>query len=130
VPPEPGLTASVTEIVTPAITALALGSGDVPVLATPALLAMVERAAVLATADRMAGGQTSVGASVSLEHLAPTPNDATVTATATLESVEGRRLTFGFEVRDPAGLVARGTHRRVVVDLERFMEAAEGRVSG
>jgi predicted thioesterase len=130
VPLEPGLTASVTETVTPAITALALGSGDVPVLATPALLALVERAAVLATADRLPAGQTSVGASVSLEHLAATPLEATVTATATLESVDGRRLTFAFEVRDPGGLVARGTHRRVVVDLERFVEAAEGRVPG
>lgn len=118
------------QTVTPAITALALGSGDVPVLATPALLALVERAAVLATAGRMAGGQTSVGASVSLEHLAATPVDAAVTATATLESVEGRRLTFGFEVRDPGGLVARGTHLRVVVDLQRFVDAAEGRVPG
>jgi fluoroacetyl-CoA thioesterase len=130
VPLEPGLTAGVTQTVTPAVTALAVGSGDVPVLATPALLALVERAAVMATAGRMPDGQTSVGASVSLEHLAATPLDVAVTATATLESVEGRRLTFSFEVRDPSGLVARGTHLRVVVDRARFVQEAESRAPG
>jgi fluoroacetyl-CoA thioesterase len=114
-------------LVTPEMTALAVGSGDVPLLATPAVLALVKRAAVRALAGRLPEGQTSVGASVNLEHLAATPLDARVTATTTLQRVDGRRLTFAFEVSDPAGVVTRGNHVRALVERARFVESAEGR---
>lgn len=126
---EAGLSASIEATVTPEMTALGVGSGDVPVLATPEVLALVERAAERALAGRLPEGQTSVGASVNLEHLAATPLDARVTATATLERVDGRRLTFVFEVSDPAGVVARGNHVRVLVERTRFVESAEGRLA-
>ena len=126
---EPGLSASITETVTQAMTAAAVGSGDVAVLATPIVLALAERAAVAAVAARLPEGRTTVGSSVTLGHVAPTPVGAVVTATARLDGVEGRRLTFWFSVADPAGEVARGTHVRVVVDRAAF-EAAAGHPAG
>lgn len=124
---EPGHQATVEETVTEDMTADRLGSGDVPVLGTPAVLALVEAAAVAAVADGLEPGSTTVGASVDLEHLAPTPVGGTVTATAALAEVEGRRLTFRFEVTDAAGPVARGEHVRVIVDRDRFLGSAGDR---
>ena len=123
----PGRQATVEETVTEDMTAELLGSGDVPVLGTPAILALVEAAAVAAVAEALEAGTTSVGASVELDHLAPTPPGGTVTATAALAEVDGRRLTFRFEVTDAAGPVARGTHVRVVVDRDRFLDSARKR---
>jgi len=124
---EPGRQATVEETVTEDMTAERLGSGDVAVLGTPAVLALVEAASVAAVADQLEPGTTTVGASVELDHLAPTPVGATVTATAALAEVDGRRLTFRFEVTDAAGPVARGEHVRVVVDRGRFLDAARDR---
>jgi fluoroacetyl-CoA thioesterase len=124
---EPGPQATVEETVTEDMTAERLGSGDVAVLGTPAVLALVEAAAVAAVADELEPGTTTVGASVALDHLAPTPVGAMVTATAALAEVEERRLTFRFEVTDAAGPVARGQHVRVVVDRERFLDSATER---
>ncbi|MGH2674293.1 MAG: thioesterase family protein [Actinomycetota bacterium] len=124
---EPGLQATVEETVTDEMTAERLGSGDVPVLGTPAVLALVEAAAVAAVADALELGTASVGASVRLDHVAPTPVGATVTATAALDEVDGRRLRFRFEVTDGAGPVARGEHVRVIVDRDRFLDTARRR---
>jgi fluoroacetyl-CoA thioesterase len=124
---EPGRQATVEETVTESMTARSLGSGDVPVLGTPAVLALVEAAAVAAVADALDAGTTSVGTSVELEHLAPTPVGGVVTATAALARIDGRRLEFRFEVTDRAGPVARGGHVRVIVDRERFVETARDR---
>jgi fluoroacetyl-CoA thioesterase len=124
---EPGLEASVEETVNEAMTAERLGSGDVPVLGTPAILALVEAAAVAAVSGAFAPAQTTVGSSVELEHVAPTPVGASVVCRAELVEVDGRRLRFSFEVSDPAGPVARGRHIRVIVDRERFLATAQGR---
>jgi fluoroacetyl-CoA thioesterase len=99
----------------------------VPVLGTPAILALVESAAVAAVSDSLEPGQTTVGQSVELEHVAPTPVGAAVSASAGLIEIEGRRLRFTFEVTDPAGPVARGSHVRVLVDRERFIQGASSR---
>lgn len=127
---EPGMQATVEETVGADMTAERLGSGDVPVLGTPAILALVEAAAVAAVADGLEAGSTTVGASVGLDHLAPTVVGAAVQATAGLIEVDGRNLRFRFEVTDPAGPVARGTHRRVVVERERFLRKAGTRSDG
>jgi fluoroacetyl-CoA thioesterase len=124
---EPGRRATARETVTDELTAARLGSGDVDVYATPALLALVERAAVDAIADGLAAGWTTVGARVELDHLAPTPLGTTVEASATLTAVDGRRLTFAFEAADPAGTVARGTHLRVLVERAPFEAGARER---
>jgi fluoroacetyl-CoA thioesterase len=124
---EPGLQATVEETVTEEMTAERLGSGDVPVLGTPAVLALVEAAAVAAVADHLEPGATTVGTSVELEHVAATAVGIEVAATAAVREVDGRRLGFGFEVTDPAGPIARGTHQRVLVDRELFLASATDR---
>src|SRR5207248_1568418 len=86
---EPGLEAAVEERVTDELSAVALGSGDVAVLGTPAVLALAERAACAAIAGRLGEGETSVGTWVELSHLAPTPVGGSVTARARLVDVEG-----------------------------------------
>jgi predicted thioesterase len=103
-------------------TAVALRSGDVPVLATPRLIALVEEASILALAAELEPNETSVGMRVQLDHLQPTGVGSTVTAEATLERVEGRRLTFTVTVDDDRGLVAAGKVTRVIVDRGKFLE--------
>jgi len=105
-------------------TAIALGSGEVPVLATPRVVALVEEAAIKALEARLDHNQTSVGMRVQLDHLAPTAVGHKVRAEATLREIEGRRLVFAVSVRDERGLVAAGKVTRVVVDIDRFMDKA------
>jgi fluoroacetyl-CoA thioesterase len=120
-----GLTASITLKVEEGDTALAIGSGDVPVLATPRLVTLLEQASMQALGDRLGPDKTSVGYEVQLAHLSPTPVGSEVTAEATLEGVEGRRLTFRVSVADARGLVAAGRITRVVVVRDRFIERAQ-----
>ncbi|MFL5797734.1 MAG: thioesterase family protein [Actinomycetota bacterium] len=127
---EPGLTGRVSVRVDEPRTARSLGSGDVDVLATPAVVALAEAAASAAVAGRLPEGRTSVGTWVELEHLAPSPPGASVTATATLTGVAGSTLEFDLEVTDEGGVVARGRHRRAVVDRARFLHIAARRAGG
>lgn len=120
----PGLAARVVLTVTDADTAQALGSGDVPVLGTPRVLALAEAATVAATAGRLPAGATTVGTRVELAHLAPTAVGRTVAAEAILSTVDERRLTFTVAVHDGTEVVARGEVSRVVVDRESFMKKA------
>ncbi|MBQ0906992.1 thioesterase family protein [Micromonospora sp. U21] len=124
----PGLTARVELTVTDADTAQAVGSGDVPVLGTPRVLALAEAATVAATATAMPSGSTTVGTRVELEHLAPTVVGRTVRAQALLAAVDGRRLSFEVTVSDGDETVARGRVDRILVDRQRFVERA-GRAS-
>ena len=103
-------------------TAVALRSGDVPVLATPRLIALCEEASLRAVAAAVPDGHTTVGMRVQLDHLVPTAIGNKVTAEATLEKVEGRRLTFTVSASDERGLVAAGKVTRVVVEVDRFLE--------
>jgi fluoroacetyl-CoA thioesterase len=121
----PGLTASVTLVVADADTALALRSGDVPVLGTPRVIALAELASIEAIASDLPPGRTTVGYQVQLAHLTPTSVGGTVVAEATLEQVEGRRLTFRVSVNDARGLVAAGRITRVIVERARFLERAQ-----
>ncbi|MEV1147420.1 hotdog domain-containing protein [Micromonospora sp. NPDC049799] len=120
----PGLTARVELTVTDADTAQAVGSGDVPVLGTPRVLALAEAATVAATATSMPGGSTTVGVRVELEHLAATPVGRRVLASARLVAVDGRRLQFDVTVTDGNQTVARGRVERLLVDRQRFVERA------
>ena len=121
----PGLTASVTLVVAEADTALALaqrrraGARDSPG-------DRARRAGIVeAIASELPEGRTTVGYQVQLAHLTPTPVGGTVIAEATLEQVEGRRLTFRVSVNDARGLVAAGRITRVVVERARFLERAQ-----
>jgi predicted thioesterase len=113
-------TSAVTHTVTDDDTAIALGSGDVPVLATPRLVAWCEEATCAAL--DLDEATTSVGTRIELEHLAASAVGAVVTATATLISRDGRMVRFQVVAHDDNGTVlASGEVRRVVVDRERFL---------
>jgi fluoroacetyl-CoA thioesterase len=119
-----GAEATVEWPVTPAMTARNVGSGEVNVLSTPWVLALVERAAVDAVAPHLPDGATTVGTSVDLTHSAPSVVGRQAHAYVLVESVDGRKIRFSFRVSDEAGEVARGTHVRVIVDRERFERSA------
>ena len=114
-----GRTATREFVVSAADTAESVGSGSLPVLGTPALLAWCE-AATCAALD-LPAGQTSVGTRVSLEHLAPSAVGAGVTVTAAAAYVDGRLVRFTVEARQGDKLVGTGEITRVIVDAERFM---------
>jgi fluoroacetyl-CoA thioesterase len=122
----PGLAARVELTVTDPDTAQAVGSGDVPVLATPRVLALAEAATVAATATRISPGATTVGTRVELDHKAPTAVGHTVVAEARLAKVDGRRLLFEVVVTEGATIVAEGRVERVVVRRQHFLAKAFG----
>ena len=128
-----GLRATVRAVVTEADTATAMGSGDVPVLATPRLLALAEAAACAAVAPQLADGLTTVGTSVSLEHRRASPLGTEVVVEAELTEVDGSRLVFGFIARvdgtDDDVVLGAGTVERVVLDRARFIARARARDS-
>ncbi|HRE00603.1 MAG TPA: hotdog domain-containing protein [Ilumatobacteraceae bacterium] len=119
-----GLRGEVTRVVSDDDTAIAYGSGSVPVLSTPCVVTLCEQAAVAAVADRLPAGVTTVGMRVQVDHLRPTSVGRSITAEAVLRHVEGRRLTFAVSVDDDRGLVAAGKVTRVIVEIERFMDKA------
>jgi predicted thioesterase len=125
---EAGLTASLTAEVTDADTAEALGSGDVPVLGTPRLLALAEAATVAAISSALDPGQTTVGISVSLEHSRASLVGTTVEVRAELADISGRRLRFNFIAYGPGGddapVLGAGTVERVLVDRDSFLARA------
>ncbi|SIQ35344.1 thioesterase family protein [Micromonospora avicenniae] len=126
--PEPGLTPGLTArmelTVTDADTAQAVGSGDVPVLGTPRVLALAEAASVAATAASLPPGMTTVGIRIELDHRAATAVGRTVHAQARLAEVDGRRLLFEVRVTDGTETVADGRVERMLVDRRRFVERA------
>ncbi len=122
VPIRPGLSATVELTVSDSDTAIAFRSGDVPVLATPRVIALLEEAAVVAVQGELEPGCSTVGVRVQIEHISPTAVGGIVTAEAHLEKVEGRRLIFHVSARDERGLIAAGKVTRVLVNIERFLE--------
>jgi predicted thioesterase len=105
-------------------TAVAVGSGDVPVLGTPRMIAWCEAVTVAALADELQPTQTSVGYRIRIDHLSPTPVGMSVDVTAAVDSVDGRQVTFSLDVTDDNGTAATGTITRVVVDRQRFIDRA------
>ena len=98
-----------------------VGSGDLPVFATPMMMALMENAAMLCVADELENGSSTVGGQISSSHLKPTGLGKTVTATAELISAEGRKLKFKVSASDEGGLIAEGEHLRFIIDKEKFM---------
>ncbi|MFG6201706.1 thioesterase family protein [Nonomuraea sp. JJY05] len=117
----PGLRAQLLIMVEMSDTAKKFGSGDVPVLATPRLLALAEAATVQAVEKHLAPGETSVGTRVELDHLAASPLGTHVQIGVELTEVDGRRLVFAFEAHDKHAVVGRGTIERIVVDRAKFL---------
>lgn len=118
---ETGLKFSSSVIVNKDNLAITLGSGDLEVFATPALVALMENAAMKAVADSLPEGSTTVGAMMQTSHVKPSAIGETVTATAVLKEIDGRKLTFEVSASDTKGIVGEGTHIRYIVDREKFM---------
>lgn len=107
---------------TPDHSAAAQGSGDLQVLATPQMVALMENAAMNAAKDLLPEGCTTVGAMISTSHLRPTAIGKTISATATLRNAEGRKLTFDVTASDDRGIIGEGTHVRYIVDTQKFLK--------
>ena len=98
-----------------------LGSGDMDVFATPAMVALMENAAMLAVAAHLPEGSATVGTQMNTSHIKASALGATITASAELTEVEGRKLTFAVKAWDEKGTIGEGVHTRFVVDRERFL---------
>lgn len=112
-------------VVTKALLAISVGSGNVAVYATPMMLALMEGAAAELLARFLDEGETSVGAQIASSHLAPTAEGRTVRAVAQITAAEGRKISFSIRAFDDRGMIGEGTHTRVVVDRRRFEEKVE-----
>ena len=107
--------------VTDAVTAIAIGSGDMPVLATPMMMALMENAAMLAVKDELPEGCTTVGGQIESSHLKPSKVGDKVSATAEVTKVDGKKIEFRVAAHSGDTLLGEGTHLRFIVDKERFM---------
>ncbi|MBQ5898685.1 MAG: thioesterase family protein [Alistipes sp.] len=111
---------SVVEV-TSANSAKTMGSGDMDVFATPSMVALMENAAMMAVASALPEGSATVGTQINTSHIKASPIGATITASAQLTEVEGRKLTFAVKAWDEKGVIGEGVHTRFVVDRERFL---------
>ena len=107
--------------VTDAVTAIAIGSGDMPVLATPMMMALMENAAMLAVKDKLSEGCTTVGGHIESSHLKPSKVGDKVSATAEVTKVDGKKIEFKVAAYSGDTLLGEGTHLRFIVDRERFL---------
>jgi fluoroacetyl-CoA thioesterase len=117
---EPGLTGSAELLVGVEHTAPSIGSGLVPVLATPVMINVIEAAALAAVEHFLPAGHQSLGIHLDVRHFAATPIGMRVRATAELVGIDGRTLTFRVEARDDKEPIGDGSHQRVVVNVARF----------
>ena len=118
---EKGLTFTSKDVVRLENLAKTVGSGDLEVLATPAMAALMENAAMQAVAPELPEGSTTVGSLLEITHSRPSGLGEEVSATATLEEVEGRKLVFKVIAHDSKGVIGEGKHVRYVVDRQKFM---------
>ncbi len=121
---EVGLTREEHGVSDEAHSAKALGSGLLPVLATPAMTALMEQAAAGALEEFLPEGWTSVGISLNIEHTSATPLGMRFHAEAEVTAVEGRKILFAVRAYDEAGEIGRGTHERFAVEAEPFLAKA------
>ena len=107
-------------------TALAMGSGELKVFATPAMVALIEGCCAEAVEDMLDEGMTTVGISVNVQHVAASPIGASILCKSRLTAADGRRLDFEAEVYDNKGLIGKGTHSRFIVNADKFLKKAYG----
>ena len=119
-----GLKAEVTTLVEREDTAKEVGSGDLLVYATPCMAALMEGAACEALADVLNEGQTTVGIELNIQHTAATPVGLEVRAEAEVTAVDGKVITFALTAWDEAGEIGKGTHTRVIVPTQKFLDKA------
>lgn len=123
----PGMTRTQTFTVEARHTASHIGSGDLQVLSTPTMIAFMESTALHLIAEYLEPGFSSVGMRVDVRHLAPTALGQQVRVTATVQSVDGAKIAFLVEAREGEKLVGTGTHRRAVIQVERFLQNLQNR---
>ncbi len=116
-----GIKGTQTETVTAEKTAAVFGSGDLPVYATPAMAALMEKTALLSVADELEDGQSTVGTALQIVHSSASPIGSRITCDSELLEIDRRRLVFSVVAYDDWGEIGRGTHERFVVDAERFL---------
>ena len=116
-----GATATATTIVTEQNTAKTMKSGTLDVFATPAMCALMEEAAQAAVQPELNDGEGTVGISLGISHDSPSPMGNTITATATVTQVDGKKITFSIEASDGTRRIGKGSHERFVIDNEKFM---------
>ena len=108
-------------------TAAHMGSGDLPVFATPCMIALMEEASQSSVAPYLEEGQGTVGTRLSVSHDAATPLGMKVWAESCLTEIDGRRLVFEVRAFDECGLIGQGTHERFIIKKQRFLEKAEAK---
>jgi len=123
----PGLVGECTATVDATNVASAVGSGGIDVFSTPAMVALMENAAIRAVAAVLPPDQTTVGTHLDIRHLAATPVGLEIRARAELREVDGRKLTFTVEAFDSYEKIGEGTHERMVVDPSRLIARAEAK---
>lgn len=124
-----GLKHTITEIVTAEKTAETVGSGLLPVYATPAMIALMEKCASECVAPYIESGKSTVGTMLNVRHISASPIGMQITCTATLTEIDGRKLMFSLSVEDEKGLIGEGTHERFVIDVDRFMAKCQSKLN-
>ena len=119
-----GMKGEVSTLVEREDTAREVGSGDLLVYATPCMVALMEGAACEAIADALSDTQTTVGTALNIEHISATPVGLEVRAEAEVTEVEGKVITFIVRAFDEAGEIGKGTHKRVIVNSQKFLDKA------
>ena len=127
---EAGIKGSLELTVTKEKCAGALGSGELDVFATPAMIAMIEETCWRSVVSELAPGEGTVGTELNVKHLAATPIGLKVRCESELTLVDRRRLLFQVRVYDPFGLVGEGTHERFIIQYDKFMKKANEKLSG
>ena len=125
---EIGLRGAAREEVSEKNTAIAYGSGSINVLATPAMIGLMEKAALSSVDPLLPAGHSTVGIKVDVEHVAATPIGGFVEARSELLEIDGRRLIFKVEAFDGKDMVGRGRHERFIVATEKFLKKVQERL--
>lgn len=120
-----GMSGEVKTVVSDKNTAITHGSGSIPVFATPAMIALMENAALSSVQPYLPEGSTTVGIKISSSHIAATPLGMEVTAKSELTEIDGKRLVFKVEAFDAKEKIGEGTHERFVINIEKFMKKNE-----
>ena len=126
---EAGITGTQTITVTEDKTAQAMGSGTLPVFATPAMIALMENTAYKSVADELEEGAGTVGTLMNVKHVAASPVGMKITCETELTKVDGRALTFSVKAFDEAGLIGEGEHERFIVYNEKFQAKADAKLA-
>ena len=125
-----GIRGRIEETVTKDACASVMGSGELEVFATPAMIALIEQTAWKSVAPYLQPGEGSVGTALNVRHLAATPAGLRVRCETELTLIDRRRLVFDVKVYDEFGLIGEGTHERFVIQNEKFLKKAKEKLRG